>query len=134
MGGRRRLLPVTFVFVPPARRGKSRAVRRGLLSLAGFIATLSTDVSSQQKTSERGIELLSISFAAVTADGHPVTDLQADDVIVKIGGRTRAVRSVQMAEALPSVNAEAQAALKLPSPFGTNSIADAGTYVRAGHR
>ena len=75
---------------------------------------------------ERGIELLSIAFAAVTADGHPVTDLQADDVIVKIGGRTRAVRSLQMVEALPSVNAEAQAALKPPSPFGTNSIADAG--------
>ena len=101
-------------------------MRRGLPSLAALIAILTANVGSQQRAPERGIELLSISFAAVTADGRPVTDLKADDVTLKIGGRTRPLRSLQMVEALPSMDDRGSTGQLVPSPFGTNSIADAG--------
>ena len=101
-------------------------MQRALPSLAALIAVLTANVGSQQRAPERGIELLSISFAAVTADGRPVTDLKADDVTLKIGGRTRALRSLQMVEALPSMDDRGRTGQPVPSPFGTNSIADAG--------
>ena len=59
----------------------------------------------------------------------PVTDLKADEVTVRVGGRTRAVRSLQMIEALPAVDARSSSPLAAPA-FGTNTITDAGrTFV-----
>ncbi len=103
------------------------------LTVLMLSAALPGWTSAQRKTPpERGVELLTVAFAAVTRDGHPVTDLKAGEVHVKIGGRTRAVRSLQMIEALAAIEGVPADAGSIPSPFGTNATSDAGrTFVLA---
>lgn len=74
-----------------------------------------------QPRPERGADLHAIQFAAVAEDGTPITDLRAEEVKVRIGGRERAVRSLQ----LITLN-EAVADATVPPPFGSNAVASAG--------
>jgi hypothetical protein len=79
---------------------------------------------------ERGSEFLELSFAAVGQDGSPVADLKADELTVKIGGRARAIRSLQ----LISFDGGAAAAgpEAPPPPFGSNAKSAVGrTFVLA---
>ena len=98
----------------------------GLLAHGGTYAQVSTpDVippAAQQR--ERGLELLHVDFAVVSADGTPVTDLTADDVTVRVGGRARQVRSLQVVEAPSTLDAGSIAAL--PPPFGANTAVASG--------
>lgn len=81
--------------------------------------------AAQQKPAERGADLLSLQFAVVAPDGTPAADLQAAEVKVRIGGRERAVRSLQLVSLSPSP-ASAAPAIALPPPFGTNASTEAG--------
>lgn len=91
----------------------------------GDVAGPSADQPPQQKPAERGADLLSVQFALVGADGSPVADLQADEVKVRIGGRERAVRSLQLVS-VTGPAAGAGEAIGLPPPFATNSASLAG--------
>lgn len=104
-------------------------------ALSLLLATQAAGGSAEQRDRpappERGLELLAIDFAAVTSDGFPVADLKAAEVTVKINGRTRPFRSLQLisvAEGPSAVAASPSSAASspLPLPFGTNSISDAG--------
>jgi hypothetical protein len=77
--------------------------------------------SRQTRTPERGGDVVSIQFAAVTDAGTPVADLRAEDVKIRLGGRERAVRSLQLV-----TFDEAGADLGLPPPYGTNALSKAG--------
>jgi hypothetical protein len=72
---------------------------------------------------ERSADLLAVSFAAVAADGQPAADLKAEEVTIKIDGRTRAIRSLQLISMAPPAPADRPT---LPVPFGTNNVSDAG--------
>ncbi len=58
-------------------------------------------------------------FIAVNADGQPVTDLTASQLALKVGGKDRAVTSLELVRF-------SDAASMLPTPFATNAMSDAG--------
>lgn len=60
-----------------------------------------------------------VDFVAVGADGRPVTDLTAGQLTMKVGGKDRAITSLE----LVTFGAAASA---VPAPFATNSASDAG--------
>lgn len=84
---------------------------------------LAGQTPSQRRSPEHGRDLLTVDFIAVTQDGQPVTDLKPEEVSVRISGRNRAVKSLQMVVA-GTPGSPAGAAL--PPPYGTNAAADAG--------
>jgi VWFA-related protein len=67
----------------------------------------------------------------VTGDGSPVADLTAEDVTVRIGGRARAIRSLQLIQVVEtlSIAAADPARGSLPAPFGTNTENERGRTV-----
>lgn len=81
-----------------------------------------------QHSPERGADLVSVDFGAVTRDGQPVEDLTAAEVTIRIGGRQRKVRSLQRIIVAPEAAGDS-AAEPLPSPFGTNSESEIGRTV-----
>ena len=107
----------------------NQAVRHGLAVL--FVAVFASPASltaqsvppSQPpaRTAERGTDHLSLQFAVVTADGSNIADLKASEVSVRLGGRERKVRSLQ----LISVGDSAEGS-NVPLPFGSNAVSDAG--------
>lgn len=98
-------------------------VRHGFALIVVFAMGLTGRPMAQQqppqgRTPERGADLLTVQFAAVAEDGTPVTDLTAEEVKVRIGGRERAVRSLQLITFEGGVSDA-----DLPPPFGTNAVA-----------
>lgn len=90
------------------------------------VAVLCLASSGQQpRPNERGTSLLPVDFAAVTADGRPMSDLTAQDITVRIGGRARPVRSLQLIDVSGSDGEDATEAA-LPLPFGTNAVSASG--------
>ena len=76
----------------------------------------------QPAPQERGASLLSVDFTAIARDGGPLTDLSAKEVSIRVAGRTRKVRSLQLIETVGSSSLDDN----LPLPFGTNSVSDSG--------
>lgn len=74
--------------------------------------------SGQQTKPERGADLLSVDFVAVTSEGHPIADLRADDVTLRVGGKRRTVRSLQLISTADDTDF---AASDLPPAFATNA-------------
>ena len=66
-----------------------------------------------QQAAEHGRDLVRVDLRVVTEGGEPVTDLKPEEVSIRLGGRTRTVRSLQLVSV-------AQAGGGLPAPFGTN--------------
>lgn len=98
----------------------------GLLAL--LVGVQVAGIVAQQKAPpERGVELLAVDFAAVMRDGQPVTDLKAEEVTVKVGGRARTVRSLRLISftEAPSTAVDSTADT-LPLPFGTNATSEGG--------
>ena len=108
---------------------KPRFRRGALLLTAGVVAASLPALSAHERQGQRrffaGVELVAVDFAAVDADGRPVTDLRQDEVTVKVDGRSRVIRSLQYVDVARPPGLSAPAA-PLPPPFGSNSLADAG--------
>lgn len=96
-----------------------------LLAAGAALLVLSSPPAATSQTPERSTPLLPVDFLAVSRDGTPIADLTAGDVTVRIGGRIRPVRTLQLIsvanEAAGAANVE-----RLPPPFGTNATSDAG--------
>jgi VWFA-related protein len=73
---------------------------------------------------ERGIDLLSVDFAAVSTDGRPIPDLRPEEVTIRVGSRRRTIRSLQLISFRPA--GDAVRAPSLPAPFGTNAESERG--------
>ena len=69
-----------------------------------------------------------VTFAAVRADGEPAPDLKDADISIKIDGRQRQIRSLQLVSLADSGPAAVAAAetVRVPPPFGANSTSEAG--------
>ena len=79
-------------------------------------------ISGQQPLpQERAANLLTVDFAAIARDGT-VADLSATEVSIRVGGRTRVVRSLQLIDSASSGSSDTG----LPPPFGTNNISETG--------
>ena len=98
------------------------ALAVGLAMSAELLAN--QQVPNTQRPSERGTELLRVSFAAVDAAGAAISDLRREEVSVRIDGRDRSVRSLQLV-----VAAAGDGAPLLPPPFGANNTSTAGRTV-----
>jgi hypothetical protein len=103
-----------------------------VIALLGLLSTAGIQPARQQPTPpatpERGVDLLSIDFRAVTNDGRPVTNLTAEEVTIRISGRARPVRTLQrvaVADADPAI----RSSLDSPPPFGTNATSDNGRTI-----
>jgi VWFA-related protein len=93
--------------------------------MAVVLATAQSPGFSQvQLPQERGADLVTVDFSVVSSDGRPITDLRASDVSIRIGGKIREIRSLQLINA---VDTPAPAAVSTsPEPFGTNAVASEG--------
>jgi hypothetical protein len=66
----------------------------------------------------------SVDFSAMQADGTPATNLQASEIEIRVGDRTRVVRSLRRVTTAP--DPAAGATLAIPPPYGTNDSVAAG--------
>ena len=101
----------------------------GLLATA-IAAVSAISISGQQTPpapAERATPHLPISFAVVTNAGTIVSDLRSDEVSVRIDGRAREVRSLQLVRVGGS---DEQATVSLPQPFGSNTATSRGRDIR----
>jgi VWFA-related protein len=104
--------------------GRARVLALGAGALiAGIIAagTARPAAETQDRTPpafKGGISLVSIDFQAIGRDGHPVTDLKAADVTLRIGGRARPVESLNLVDVAAAGTRTPVS--PLPPPFGTN--------------
>ena len=106
----------------------TQAVRRGLATLYLVSCVAAAPALAQQappRTAERGGDHLSLQFAVVTQDGANIADLKPEEVSVRIGGRVRAVRSLQ----LITVGGGTDYDSGLPLPYGTNAVSAAGRTI-----
>jgi VWFA-related protein len=97
-----------------------------LATAAAGVALLSAAFPQAQQrgaTPERGVDLVTVDLVALTTGGLPVSDLKAEELTVRVGGRRRAVRSLQLISP-PETPPGADPAL--PSPFGTNAASATG--------
>ena len=90
---------------PEPRQGLSccameTSLRRTLLLAATLactgVAALAQGGAQTKQVPERGADLLSVDFVAVTSEGHPIADLRPDEITLRVGGKRRAVRSLQL--------------------------------------
>jgi VWFA-related protein len=96
------------------------------LGVGTALLVLASPVHSQAP--ERSTPLLTVDFLAVSRDGTPINDLTAGDVTIRIGGRMRSVRTLQLiSNADPTSGAsDSGAADRLLPPFGTNATSNTG--------
>jgi VWFA-related protein len=105
------------------------AFARARLVLLALISLAIDSAAHAQGTpgAERTLDLLTVDFVVVGRDGHPVPDLTAADVTVRIDGRTRPLRSLQFVTAAdPPPAGAAPAGSPMPPPFGSNDDDGAG--------
>ena len=94
------------------------------IALTIVIVNTRAQQAQQPLPPERGIDLLSVDFAAVSADGRPVPDLRPEEVTIRVGSRHRTIRSLQLISVRPA--GDAVRAASLPAPFGTNAESERG--------
>ena len=66
-----------------------------------------------------------LDFRAISEDGKPVVDLKAAEVALKVDGKAREIRSLQLVKVLGGSGGAASGPA-LPEPFSTNSQSESG--------
>jgi hypothetical protein len=97
--------------------GHTNALR---LAIAMVVLAWAPAGGQQPRIPERGADLLPLTFAIVSQDGLPLHDVRSDEVSIRIGGRTRPIRSMQL------IALEDEGVEPLPPPFGSNAISHGG--------
>ncbi|MGH9330467.1 MAG: hypothetical protein ACRD09_08495, partial [Vicinamibacterales bacterium] len=98
---------------------------RPVVPLALALAASIGSAVSEQRESTGGT--VSLEFLALDVEGRPVLDLRPAEVILKVGGRDRAVRALLLVQLSSTASEERK---PLPPPFGTNALmAGAGRTV-----
>jgi VWFA-related protein len=102
-------------------------VRRLTICCTLLLIVIASPAAQQQRqpVPERGVDLVTVDFNAISTDGTPVRDLATAELSIRIGGKRRTVRSLQLISIAPDV-ADAAPTANLPSPFGSNAESDAG--------
>lgn len=81
------------------------------------LGTVSADSPTQAPVG-RPAPPVAVDFRVVADDGQPVLDLKREDVVLKIGGRAREIRALELIQSAAG-----------PRPFATNTLVDAGQDV-----
>jgi VWFA-related protein len=103
----------------------------GLSAGRGVPARTPTPAQAQTPTFRAGVTLATVDFLAVTADGKPVTDLKPQEVTVRVNGRTKVTRSLQLVQVgdAPASEGASEALQPVPPPFGSNAITEEGRSI-----
>lgn len=112
--------------MPPGIR-----IAASLMLAATAAAGVAVRALGQAESIRTGIDLVTVDFAAFDRDRRAVADLQPDQVTLKIGGRTRAIKSfqyIQVAGVPSSAHGDAPV-FELSPPFGTNYLGEAGRAI-----
>src|SRR5687767_6684548 len=112
--------PLVFS-VPMADR---HGVRRPRVSTLGHLFTLLVSgvcLSAQSSAPAPQGDLVAIDFLALAATGDPVTDLTADQVTLRVGGKPRTIRALQFRK-IDQLRATGET---VEPPYGTNMPSDA---------
>jgi VWFA-related protein len=109
----------------------SSVARRLLVST--LIAVVGTSVFAAQDAPviRSGVDLVSLDFSVIGADGRAVSDLALDEVTLKLNGKPRAIKSFQYVN-VGGGAAEASLSApfrELPAPFASNYVGDAGRTI-----
>jgi VWFA-related protein len=100
-----------------------------LLGLAALVVAAPLTAARQQTPQFRGrTDIVPIDFLAIDGTGRPVADLTASELVLKVDGQRRDIRSVQFYKVAPTSVEARSTAPTLPPPFGTN---DTSTPSRA---
>src|SRR5687768_16723585 len=71
-------------------------------------------------------DLVAIDFLALAATGDPVTDLTADQVTLRVGGKPRKIQALQFRAMDPlRATGEPGSGVTVEPPYGTNVLSDA---------
>jgi VWFA-related protein len=93
----------------------------------GLLAATVIAAAPQSGGQSRPSDAMVVDFYALTSDGRPIADLKAEEVQLKIDGRTRAVKSFEWVSAAEAASSDAGAAPEtVPPPFASNVSGDAG--------
>ena len=91
------------------------------------IAAVSAAGRSALLSAEAGGPPVAIDFRAALDDGRPVLDLKREDVTLKVNGKPREIRSLQLVQF--GGPAAITVGPSMPVPYGSNVAADAGREV-----
>lgn len=78
-----------------------------------------------------GVDLITVDFSVLGADGLPVPDLTPEQVTLRVNGRERPIKSFQFIRtASPRPHSTTATSYReLPPPFGTNYVGDSGRTI-----
>ena len=110
-----------------ARRSKLNRLSTGAAAAAALSVQVLFAQQVGQRPAERATDLLTISFAAVGTDGGPIPDLRSEEVSIRINGRAREIRSLQLVS-LAAGGADI-VSIPLPPPFGSNNVTASGRTI-----
>jgi VWFA-related protein len=129
--------PPSVALRPPFAAAAAMTVRSlaivAALAAAPAGRAIAREPAAQAAAQKASADTMAVDFYAVSADGLPVGNLKAEEVQLKVDGRTRPVKWLEwipVAEP-PAADASAPPA-PIPAPYGTNAERDAGrTFVLA---
>src|SRR5688500_5531414 len=111
-------------------------VRRPRASTLGHLFTLLVSgvcLSAQSSAPAPQGDLVAIDFVALAATGDPVTDLTADQITLRVGGKPRTIKALEfrrMEQQLRAASAPGSGVTVEP-PYGTNVLSDANARTLA---
>src|SRR5436190_17068011 len=66
--------------------------------------------------------LVVVDFEALLKDGTPVVDLKPEQITLKVDGKAREIRSLEVVTLENSITADPNAPVPPPPPYGTNVV------------
>jgi VWFA-related protein len=98
--------------------------RRRVVVIGGLVtaAMLSVRPHAQQRPSPEGPDYLTLDFRAIGSDGRLVTDLTEKDIAIRIDGRARGLRSLQLVTVGDGATTDTAPAVVLPPPFASSRV------------
>jgi VWFA-related protein len=108
------------------------AIAGASLTVALAIAPALSQAPAQVPVFRGGVDRVAVDFLALRSDGQPVTDVTLADLSLKVDGKLREIRSLELVRLVPAAAPPASAlppAAAVPAPFGSNAPADAGRAI-----
>jgi hypothetical protein len=96
---------------------KFAPLRFTLLSVV--LVTIDAGLTARLQGDTQGGEAVRVDFQAVGAEGQPISDLKADEVTIRVGGRARVVKELTFVQVAAGGTGPAPSVI--PAPFGVNS-------------
>src|SRR5688572_29995418 len=98
-------------------------VCRPFVFFALLLSTATVFVEARRAPQAAGAAPILIDFRVVTEDGQPVVDLKPEEVTLRVGGKPRPIKSLELIRVggAGAAGPAGSATSKLPLPFSTNA-------------